>query len=96
VLSVTCLQAGYAYNVIPETAQIRGTARAFKREIMELMETNTRRLAMSVSAGYGANAEVDFAYCSRRWLTTRLKPTLVPTPPPRWWAPIMSAATARR
>jgi hippurate hydrolase len=60
VLSVTCLQAGYAYNVIPETAQIRGTARAFKRETMALMEANMKRLATSVAAGFGATAEVDF------------------------------------
>jgi hippurate hydrolase len=60
VLSVTCLQAGHAYNVIPETAKIRGTARAFKREIMALMEANMKRLATSVAAGFGATAEVDF------------------------------------
>ena len=60
VLSVTCLQAGHAHNVIPETAQIRGTARAFKREVMELMEANMKRLAISVAAGFGATAEVNF------------------------------------
>ena len=60
VLSVTCLQAGHAYNVIPETAQIRGTARAFNRDTMALMETNMKRLAGSVAAGFGATAEVDF------------------------------------
>jgi hippurate hydrolase len=60
VLSVTCLQAGHAYNVIPETAHIRGTARAFKRETMALMEANMKRLATSVAAGFGATAEVDF------------------------------------
>jgi metal-dependent amidase/aminoacylase/carboxypeptidase family protein len=60
VLSVTYLQAGNAYNVIPETAQIRGTARTFKRETMALMEANMKRLATSVAAGFGATAEVDF------------------------------------
>jgi amidohydrolase len=60
VLSVTCLQAGHAHNVIPETAQIRGTARAFKREIMALIEANMKRLATSVAAGFGATAEVNF------------------------------------
>jgi amidohydrolase len=62
VLSVTCLQAGNAYNVIPETAYIRGTARAFKRETMALMEANMKRLATSVAAGFGAAAEVDFRF----------------------------------
>ena len=48
------------HNVIPETAQIRGTARAFRREVMELMEANMKRLAISVAAGFGATAEVNF------------------------------------
>ncbi|MHB1304604.1 MAG: M20 aminoacylase family protein [Acidiphilium sp.] len=62
VVSVTTLQAGNAYNVIPETAVIRGTARSFKRETMALIEANMKRLASSIAEGFGATAEVDFRF----------------------------------
>lgn len=62
VVSVTTLQAGNAYNVIPETATIRGTARSFKRETMALIEANMKRLASSIAEGFGATAEVDFRF----------------------------------
>jgi hippurate hydrolase len=62
VLSVTGLQAGSAYNVIPETAMIRGTARSFRRETMQLIEDNMRRLATQIAAGFSARATVDFRF----------------------------------
>jgi hippurate hydrolase len=60
VLSVTRVTGGDAYNVIPQTAVICGTARTFKRETMELIEKNMRRVAEGVAAGFGATAELDF------------------------------------
>jgi hippurate hydrolase len=62
VLSITCMESGAAYNVIPETAVLRGTARAFKREVMQQMEDRMRTLATSIAAGFGATAEVDFRF----------------------------------
>jgi hippurate hydrolase len=60
VVSVTAIEGGNAYNVIPEKVTIRGTARAFKRETMELIEEAMRRVAAGVAAGFGATAQVDF------------------------------------
>jgi len=60
VLSVTQIHAGDAYNVIPEQAFIRGTARAFAPETLALIEQNMRRIASGVAGGFGATAEVDF------------------------------------
>ena len=60
VLSVTRIQAGDAYNVIPQTAHLAGTVRTLKRETMTLVEENMRRLATSIAAGFGAEAEMDF------------------------------------
>ena len=60
VLSVTRIHAGDAYNVIPQTAELGGTVRAFSREVMQLVETNMRRVAESTAAAFGASAEVDF------------------------------------
>ena len=60
VLSLTQLHAGEAYNVIPQRAVIRGTARSFSRETMTLLEHNMRRIAASVADALGATAALDF------------------------------------
>ena len=60
VLSVTAIHAGEAYNVIPETAVIRGTVRTFKTETMKQIEAGMKRTAAGICAGFGATAVVDF------------------------------------
>jgi hippurate hydrolase len=60
VVSVTALAAGNAYNVIPETATIRGTVRSFKHETMRTIEAAMRRTATGIASGLGASAIVDF------------------------------------
>ncbi|MFO1220043.1 MAG: M20 aminoacylase family protein [Burkholderiaceae bacterium] len=60
VLSVTQIHAGDAYNVIPQTARLGGTVRAFSREVMSLVEAAMRRVAEGTAAALGAKAEVDF------------------------------------
>jgi hippurate hydrolase len=62
VLSVTKIHGGDAYNVIPQTAQLAGTVRAFSRELMVLIETSMRRIAKGVAEAFGATAEVDFRF----------------------------------
>jgi amidohydrolase len=60
VVSITQIHTGEAYNVIPERAVIRGTARCFSRETMAMVEHNLRRIAVGVAGGFGATAELDF------------------------------------
>jgi hippurate hydrolase len=60
VLSVTQIHAGDAYNVIPQQAFIRGTARAFSAETLGMIEENMHRIATGVASGFGATAELDF------------------------------------
>ena len=60
VLSVTRVVAGEAYNVIPQTATLSGTARAMKRETMTQLEEAMQRVAAGVATGLGAMAEMDF------------------------------------
>jgi hippurate hydrolase len=60
VLSVTGVTGGHAYNVIPQTASIRGTVRAYRSELLAQIEEGIRRVASGVAAGFGATAEVDF------------------------------------
>ncbi len=62
VLSVTRIEGGDAYNVIPQTAWLRGTARTMKRSTMDLVEGNMRRLAENIAAGFGATARLDFRF----------------------------------
>src|ERR1700761_7847456 len=60
VLSITRIQAGDAYNVIPQHAVLAGTVRTMKRETMSLVEANMRRMATSIAAGFGAEATGGF------------------------------------
>ena len=60
VLSVTRIASGDAYNVVPQSAALSGTARAFKPEVMDRLEERLRRVAEGVAAGFGATAAVEF------------------------------------
>ena len=60
VVSATAIKGGDAYNVIPQTAEIKGTARTFKNETMILVEENMKRTAAGIAAAFGASASVNF------------------------------------
>src|SRR3954452_4047132 len=60
VVSVTRVTAGNAYNVIPKPAHLAGTARAFKRDTMTLIEQRMQRVVEQVAAAFGARATLDF------------------------------------
>ncbi len=60
VVSVTQFHGGTAYNVIPERVLLSGTARAFSRKNMEVIENRIRSIVSGVATGHGASAEVDF------------------------------------
>ncbi len=60
VLSVTQIHGGDAYNVIPQTARLSGTVRAFSNEVMALIGRNMARVAEGVAAGFGARAKTDY------------------------------------
>ena len=62
VLSVTKIHAGDAYNVIPQTAHLGGTVRAFSRDVMAMVEAAMRRVATGTAQAFGATAEVDFRF----------------------------------
>jgi len=60
VVSVTQIHGGDAYNVIPQTARLSGTVRAFSNDTMTLIGKNLARIAEGVAAGFGASAKTDF------------------------------------
>ncbi len=60
VLSFTQIHSGDAYNVIPESARIMGTTRAFSTTVMAMIEDHMRRTAEGIAAAMGARAELEF------------------------------------
>jgi len=58
VLSVTQFHSGFTGNVIPETAKLAGTTRAFDERVQDLLEATIRRTAEGVAAAHGARVRV--------------------------------------
>ena len=60
VVSVCKVDAGSAFNVIPETAELRGTMRALGEKARGRLMAGLKRIATSVARAHGAAAEVKF------------------------------------
>lgn len=60
VVTVTQIHAGHAYNVIPDTARLSGTVRAFSRDAMTRLGEDIARTAAGIAASFGARASTDF------------------------------------
>ena len=62
VVSITCFNAGSAWNALPEEVTLRGTIRIFNPEVRNAIEIAITRLSNGSAAAYGVNAEVKFMY----------------------------------
>ena len=60
LVSVTRIQAGSTWNVIPETAELEGTVRTMNREDRALFERRMRERAEGTARAYGAGARVEW------------------------------------
>jgi len=60
VITIGKLQAGTAFNIIPETAELHGTMRAFSHEHREKMIRRITELATGVASAMGATCEISF------------------------------------
>ena len=60
VISVSMFHAGEAVNVIPNTAELRGTVRTFTLEVLDLIESRMKQIAEGLCAAH--NAECDFEF----------------------------------
>ncbi len=60
VVSVGFIKGGSAYNVIPDTLHIGGTARSFRPEVQDLIERRIGEIARGAAAVHGAQAEVSY------------------------------------
>jgi amidohydrolase len=60
VVSVTEFHAGTAYNVIPDTATLRGTVRSFDPGLRQRAEAAMRRIATGIAESLGGSARLDY------------------------------------
>ena len=60
VVSVTQIHGGDAFNVIPETARMVGTARSFTPEMRNLLEKRIAEVAGNVAAAFEVEARVTY------------------------------------
>jgi amidohydrolase len=61
VISVTQFHAGDAFNVIPKTAELKGTLRFFKNETRSLLIERISHLSIDICAAMGCTAEVVYS-----------------------------------
>ncbi len=61
VVSVTQLQAGTAYNVIPDEVTLRGTVRTLSRELRDAVPARMRQILDGVCAAFGATGELEYS-----------------------------------
>jgi len=60
VLSVTVMEAGEAYNVIPRNARLKGTIRTLDPEVRHFMEDRLKQFVPDFVAAFGAKATVGY------------------------------------
>jgi hippurate hydrolase len=60
VVSICMFQAGTTDNVIPQTVQLRGTARSLAPEIRDLVEKRLHQVVEGTAAAYGAKAKLTY------------------------------------
>lgn len=60
VLSTTAVIAGDAFNVIPDTAELRGTVRTINAETRDYFEKRVPEVVQSIATAFGAEAKVDY------------------------------------
>lgn len=60
VITVGSLEAGAAFNVIPDTARIRGTVRTYSEEVQAQIERRIGELAQGIARAMRGDAETDY------------------------------------
>jgi len=60
VLSVTMLEAGEAFNVIPRTVKLTGTVRTLEGDVSNLIEERMRTVSTQIAAAFGVKAELSY------------------------------------
>ncbi len=60
VLSVTWIEGGNTWNVLPESVTLRGTVRSFRPAVRDVFERRLSEIADGVASAHGCTASVDY------------------------------------
>lgn len=60
VLSICKIEAGTAYNVVPDHATILGTVRTFDDKVTDMIEEKLAKVSANVARAFGAEAKLTF------------------------------------
>jgi amidohydrolase len=60
VVSTCMVHAGEAFNIIPESATLKGTVRTLSEAVRDIVEQRLTRLAEATAIGFGATAKVTY------------------------------------
>ena len=60
VVSLTTIQAGNAFNVIPQTVELTGTVRSLREEVRDRIEAQLGQLTHHIAAAFGAEGRLDY------------------------------------
>jgi hippurate hydrolase len=60
VISVTIIQAGNATNVLPDNCELQGTVRAFRQDVLDLIEKRMQEVAEHACSAFGATCQFEF------------------------------------
>jgi hippurate hydrolase len=60
VISICAFHAGSAYNIIPQTAELKGTVRSLKADVRDLLEKRIREVVAGVAQTTGATIDLDY------------------------------------
>tara|TARA_B100001142_G_scaffold322612_1_gene371172 strand:+ start:207 stop:1376 length:1170 start_codon:yes stop_codon:yes gene_type:complete len=60
VVSVTIFESGSAFNVIPGSARLGGTARSFSPDVRKFLEETIHEIAMATAKAYDCEIEIDW------------------------------------
>lgn len=60
VVSLTTFHAGTADNIIPQTAELRGTVRTLKSEVRDLVERRLGEMVSQIGAAHGCRAALTY------------------------------------
>jgi len=61
VVSTTFIRAGDAFNILPQTATLKGTVRTLNKDVQDLIERRMSEIVHGICALHGATAKVDYA-----------------------------------
>lgn len=62
VLSICKINAGTAYNILPDVIHLEGTTRYFDKEMAAFIEEQIRRIVEGICVSSGCSCELDYEY----------------------------------